>query len=157
MNKTIITIIIAAVVLVGGYFLLRGAYQPSPSVPQSSNQQPNQLPVSEQPSAPSPATENNVVIYTDNGYSPSTLTIKRGETITFKNQSSGSMWTASAIHPTHRLYGGTSLDEHCPDTAGAAFDQCSAGNTYSFTFTKSGTWRYHNHLSPSDTATIIVE
>ncbi|BCX15823.1 MAG: hypothetical protein KatS3mg098_052 [Candidatus Parcubacteria bacterium] len=104
--------------------------------------------------------EQSVVTYTNSGYSPSILKIKAGTTVIFKNESSRSMWTASAFHPSHTVYGGTSLEEHCPDTAAVAFDACSGvlpGNSWSFTFTKKGSWKYHNHLAPSDFGTIVVE
>lgn len=102
----------------------------------------------------------NIVTYTDSGYSPRTLKVKVGETVTFKNQSLQAMWPASDFHPTHRVYSGTSLQEHCPDTTGTAFDACTEiqpGDSWSFTFNKQGTWKYHDHLSPSHTGTIIVE
>lgn len=107
--------------------------------------------------ADSGANEENVVIYTANGYEPSTLTIKAGETVTFKNESGQSMWTASNVHPSHTLYDGQNLDAHCPDTAGTAFDQCATGDEYSFTFTKAGSWGYHNHISSNHMGTIVVE
>jgi len=172
MNKTIIAIVIIAVVIVGGYFLIfRGASQPTPSVSQPSNQQPiTQSPASEPsvperpsqqpPASQAPAVKEKVVTYTNSGYSPSTLTVKKGETVTFKNQSSRSMWPASAIHPTHRVYSGTSLDEHCPDTTGTAFDACKGylpGKSWSFTFNKAGAWKYHDHLNPGAIGTIVVE
>lgn len=150
MNKTIITTVIAIVILVGGYFLLRGAYQEAPLVPQASNQQTTPPP----PKTQSQAAEKKVVIYTDSGYSPSTITVKKGETITFKNQSSRSMWTASGVHPTHKLYPTTG------GCIGSTFDACKGvqpSGSWSFKFDIVGTWKYHNHLNPSDTGTIVVE
>lgn len=168
MNKTIITIIIIAVVLVGGYFLLGGTYQPKPSVTQPSSkatqssalEPSNDVAIPQPPVSQTSTTEEKVVTYTDLGYSPSTLTVKNGETVIFKNQSSQSMWTASAVHPSHIVYSGTSLGTHCPDIKNTTFDTCAGtkpGSAWSFTFTKQGTWKYHNHLSPGDTGTIIVE
>jgi plastocyanin len=175
MGKTIVAIIAIVIILVGGYFLFfRSTSQPAPSVAVPSSKQPTaQPPVSEpttetmpsqQPLPPASQTpeaeEKYVVIYTDSGYSPTTLKIERGKTVTFKNQSTQSMWPASAVHPTHRVYSGTSLDEHCPDTAGTAFDACKGflpGQSWSFTFNKTGTWEYHDHLNPSHTGIIIVE
>lgn len=157
MNKTITTIIII-IILLGGYFLLKDTSEPIPSVSESTNQEPITEPSTlEQPSEQLPTTEENVITYTNTGYSPNTITIKVGETVIFKNQSTNNMWTASGAHPTHFLYSGTSLEEHCPDVSSTAFDQCGSGNEYSFTFMKSGTWKYHNHLNPSDTGTIVVE
>jgi len=167
-NKTIITIVIVALVLLGGYFLFRGVSQTTPSVSKPSSQQAaTQPPAAEQPSAqlpvgqtPAAEEEEYVVTYTSSGYSPNALTIKKGETVTFKNQSSQSMWPASAMHPAHTVYSGTSLDEHCPDTAGTAFDACkgySPGESWSFKFDKVGSWKYHDHLNPSATGMIVVE
>lgn len=108
-----------------------------------------------------PAVEaQNVVVYTDSGFSPTTLNVKRGETVTFENRSSLNMWPASALHPTHAVYDGTSLQEHCPNNANTAFDACEGippGSSWSFQFNRSGTWKYHDHLSPRYTGTIIVE
>ena len=160
MNKTIIVIIIVAVALVGGYFFLRGL-RSSPreaSAPPVSGTSDKATP--QQPTSQTPATEEKIVTYTDSGYSPGTLTVKRGETVTFKNQSSQSMWTASALHPTHRVYSGTSLDEHCQGSANTAFDACKGilpGGLWSFKFDKTGTFKYHNHLSPKDSDAIVVE
>lgn len=150
MNKTIIAIVIIAVIVLGGYFLFKGAYQPTPVIPQTSNQQTAPQP----PAAQSPIAEEGVVTYTDSGYSPSAITVKKGETITFKNQSSRSMWTASAVHPTHRGYPTTG------GCIGSTFDACKGiqpGNSWPFKFDIAGTWKYHNHLNPSDTGAVVVE
>lgn len=101
--------------------------------------------------------EENTVSYTDTGFSPSPLTVQVGETITFVNDSSGEMWVASAMHPTHDVYDGTSREEHCPNPDGIAFDQCEAGETFSFTFDQSGTWGFHNHLNANHSGQIIVQ
>lgn len=102
----------------------------------------------------------NIITYSDSGYAPASLKVKEGEAVIFKNESSKSMWTASGAHPTHRLYDGTSLSEHCPSGANSAFDACKAilpADSWSFTFTKKGTWKYHNHLNPTNTGSIVVE
>ncbi|MCK9351997.1 MAG: cupredoxin domain-containing protein [Candidatus Pacebacteria bacterium] len=97
------------------------------------------------------------VSYSDTGFSPKTITIKAGDTIKFTNNSSGTkMWVASDPHPAHTDYSETPRDTHCPDTAENAFDQCSDGKAYSFTFDKIGTWEYHNHLLAADRGEVIV-
>ena len=101
-----------------------------------------------------------VVIYGDTGFSPSSVEIRAGETVKFINQSAGKMWVASAMHPTHTAYSGSTLAQHCPDTDNNDFDQCTAsdsGTSWSFTFTKTGTWKYHEHTNPSRFGTIIVK
>ena len=85
------------------------------------------------------------VSYGDDGFSPRTLTVLRGSTVRFTNISTRGMWVASGMHPTHQLLPG--------------FDQLSAAaknGTYSYAFDNVGTWQYHNHVNPTDVATIIV-
>ncbi|KKU76346.1 MAG: Plastocyanin [Candidatus Giovannonibacteria bacterium GW2011_GWB1_47_6b] len=94
------------------------------------------------------------VIYTDAGFSPSTVTIKRGETVIFKNNSSEAMWVASAMHPTHDLY---PIKGGCVNSA---FDQCeeaAPGGSWSFKFDVAGIWKYHNHLNLSKFGSVVVE
>lgn len=91
------------------------------------------------------------VTYSATGFSPSSVTIKKGGTVTWRNESGGNMWVASAQHPTHTVYAGTSRTEHCGTTAEAvSFDQCRAeSGNFSFTFTKVGSWAYHDHINAS--------
>ena len=162
MNKFVIVIIVVLIIILGGYFIWGKMYQStSPAYQPLSEQTTPQLNVNPQPSTEQvPTTNNNIITYTNSGYSPNTLTIKVGETVTWKNQSSSGMWTASAMHPSHTKYSNTSLDEHCPDTANTSFDECKSaqpGESWSFTFQKKGTWGYHNHVKASDFGKIIVE
>jgi plastocyanin len=86
-----------------------------------------------------------VVTYTDTGFGPEVINIKQGSMVTFVNESSRPLWVASAVHPTHQLLPG--------------FDQLksvSKEGVYEYTFTKVGTWKYHNHMSPDDMGTVIV-
>lgn len=103
-------------------------------------------------------TEENTVTYTDSGFSPETITIEQGETVTWESEGS-TMWVASDQHPLHTEYSDTSRTEHCSngDQTEAAFDQCSASSSFSFTFEKTGEWDYHNHESSFHYGTVIVE
>lgn len=86
-----------------------------------------------------------VVTYTDAGYAPKEITVKKGTTVTFRNESVSGMWTASGTHPTHKLLPG--------------FDQLKSvmkGGTYEYTFLKVGRWQYHNHLKSTDGGMVIV-
>lgn len=103
-----------------------------------------------------------VITFTDNGFSPATVTITRGETVRFINDSSRSMWVGADEHPTHTEYDGTSTREHCVNgmNTGNSFDQCASvakGEFWDFTFEKTGTFGYHNHVGASNTGTIVVE
>ncbi len=87
-----------------------------------------------------------VIKYTDNGFVPKSVTIKKGETVEWDNETTDSMWVASSPHPQHTDYPG--------------FDQLKGagkGESYSFTFDKAGNWKYHNHLDPKDYGVVIVQ
>ncbi len=99
---------------------------------------------------------NASVSYSGSSFSPKTVTIKKGGTVTWTNDSTGKMWVASAQHPSHTAYAGTSRAEHCPDASKTAFDQCQGGDAYSFTFDKVGTWNYHDHINASALGTVVV-
>ena len=76
---------------------------------------------------------------------PATVTIERGDTVVFANESAEDMWPASDVHPTHELYPG--------------FDArrgVASGRSWSYTFERPGRWTYHDHLSPETTAAIVV-
>lgn len=96
------------------------------------------------------------VTYDGKSFSPSMVTIKKGGTVTWVNNNGKDMWVASAQHPSHTAYSGTSRTEHCPDTSGTAFDQCAGDGNYSFKFDKVGTWAYHNHSAPTKFGKVIV-
>ena len=98
----------------------------------------------------------NVVTYTDGGFSPKEITIKKGESVTFMNESDGEMWTASAQHPTHKNYP-TKSDNDC---FGSSFDQCEStesGTEWTFIFDAEGEHTYHNHMKSNHFGKIIVE
>lgn len=155
--------IIAVIVVVAGAIFLYAynksatpAVSPSPTETAMVSQS-----VSPSASPSSSAISNHVTVtYTDSGYSPKSVIIPVGGTVTFVNNSSRQMWTASDPHPLHNGYSGTSESQHCPDTANVAFDECksaTAGQSWSFTFTKAGTWGYHNHRREEDGGTVIVQ
>lgn len=83
-----------------------------------------------------------IVKYSKNGYFPSSIDVKLGQTVRWESDGSP-MWTASAMHPTHEIY---------PE-----FDQKATGNVYEFTFTKAGSWKYHNHVSANHFGTVNVK
>ncbi|MEX2033110.1 MAG: hypothetical protein WD889_00930 [Candidatus Colwellbacteria bacterium] len=98
------------------------------------------------PTSSAPSAAKLEVVYTASGFSPKTLIVKTGDTVLFKNNSGRDFWPASAVHPTHTLY---------PE-----FDAkraISSGGSYSFTFTRTGSWKYHDHLNPGATGTITVQ
>ena len=150
-------IIVLIIVIIGGWFMFSGTPAEAPATSVT-----NQMPVVGS-TTPEMIVENTTpevtVTYTDQGFSPKSVTITVGTKVNFVNESSGNMWVASAAHPTHTAYSGTSLSQHCPDTANESFDECAKdapGTTFSFTFNKEGTWKYHDHLNASKFGTVVV-
>lgn len=163
MKKVTLTFIAVGVIIGTSYFLFKDVGRAPVSYQSQNEQQLNEVQGQETqplPKLEQEVTQQNEVVYTDSGFIPSTLIITVGETVTFKNQSGGGMWVGSAMHPSHMVYGGKSLEEHCPDAENDDFDQCAAsqpGESWSFTFKKAGTWGYHNHANPSHFAKITVD
>ncbi len=79
-------------------------------------------------------------------FSPANVTVKKGTTVTWTNNSNQSLWVASNPHPTH--------------TGLPGFDELKGmmkGESYSYTFTKTGSFGYHDHLNASSGGTVTVE
>lgn len=80
---------------------------------------------------------------TAEGYSPSTITIKSGEEITWTNADT----TARDL---------VADSETLPDFGGA--EALNAGDTYTYTFDQDGTYHYYDPADPTKfTGTVIVE
>lgn len=149
--------IVLIIVIVGGWFLFRGTPAQAPTVTDQTASVVSTT--TDAVATTTPIAPAVTVNYTDQGFSPKSVSISLGTVVTFVNQSSGNMWVASAVHPAHAAYSGTSLSQHCPDTTNISFDECTAvasGNSFSFTFTKAGTWKYHNHTKASDFGAVTV-
>lgn len=96
------------------------------------------------------------VTYTSSGFSPRTVTVLQGGTVVWVNESGRNMWVASVVHPTHTFY----PEKTASDCLGSSFDACvgiANGESFEFTFNSAGSWKYHNHLSPARTGTVVVE
>lgn len=163
MNRTITIIVAVVVILALGYYWYtqRGGN----NAPQTENVSSSAQTSPAQTETPSAATGTGSVTsktvtvrYTRDGFFPATVTINKGDTIMFVDETGGGVWIASNPHPGHEGYDGTTRSEHCASgyTGPAPLDQCSAGTSYSFTFEKTGTWGYHNHRNYTETGTIAV-
>ncbi|MGE5541056.1 MAG: hypothetical protein ACM3TU_02100 [Bacillota bacterium] len=163
--KIALAIIIAILVIGGSYLLFVHKTQApvtNPALEGSDTSAPlettNPNPPVDSTGATSQVVTPVTVTYTDTGFSPKTLNITVGTTVHFVNNSSHGMWVASAVHPTHAAYDGTTLQQHCSN--GSSFDECTStgkSGSYDFTFTKAGTFNYHNHVLANDTGTIVVK
>lgn len=110
------------------------------STPASSN-----LSTNTNPSANTDQTGATTITYSNNGFSPSTLTVKAGTIITIKNTSSRLMQFDSDPHPAHT------------DDPELNAGSIVPGDSKTITVTVTGSHGYHNHLNPSDTGTLIVQ
>jgi len=137
MKQQSIILILAAVVIVGlAAFLFQGGI----NLPTSGTQQQVQT------TQPAPTGKTVTVEITSSGFNPSSVTINSGDTVKFVNRDSSRHQPASNPHPIHTDYPG--------------FDArrgLATGESYSFTFTRKGTWGFHDHLNPGTTGTIIVQ
>lgn len=79
-------------------------------------------------------------------FSPQTVTIKVGGTVTWTNNDSVVHQPASDPHPTHTNLPGF-------DALGGV----QTGKTFQFTFTRAGTFTYHDHPFTSRTGKVVVE
>lgn len=86
------------------------------------------------------------VSYNGTAFSPSKLEIKNGDIVRFKNDSDKDFWPASSPHPAH-----TDYPEFDPKK------KLAPNSIWEFKFTKSGTWKFHDHLVPSAYGSITVE
>ena len=154
-TSSIVAVVVAVVVIAGAVWWLMSQPAAAPQA-NTNTQAPAAVADNTTPAAPMSAT----VTYGANGFSPSTVTVAKGGTVTFVAAAGADeMWIASNPHPIHNAYDGTTLSQHCAQgySGPAPFDQCAAGNSFSFTFDKVGSWPYHNHGNSSDFGTVIVQ
>lgn len=132
---------VVAVIVIAGIWLLTGSKKvaPAPS--------PTSAPaVFQETATPSTQVSQNVVTISSSGFIPQTITIKAGESVTWVNGDNSSHQVNSAVHPTHQVY--------LPlNTVG----QVRAGESKSLMFPDQGSFKYHDHLNPSLTGTVVVE
>ena len=81
----------------------------------------------------------------DSGFSPTELTVRIGDTVTFKNAGTHAIWPASDPHPTHEDLSPFDPRKGVPP-----------GESWSYTFTTPGSWRYHDHLNVTAQGEIFV-
>jgi plastocyanin len=163
MNRSgwIAVVVVGLVLLLGGWWLLAMNNQPATETTTPTNDSQSTPPTQENtnngssneeqaPSLPDTSAEEGAktitVSYTNNGFQPSNLgTIKAGDKVVFTNNSSGQMVVASDPHPAHSNY---------PEFESSSL---GAGQSYTFTFQKTGTWGFHNHLNSSHKGTVTVQ
>lgn len=121
-----VVVLLAIVIIIGVVFSRRGKQATQPPV--------GKIP---EPTA--------VVTITKDGFVPSTLTIKKGQTVKWVNNIDSPHRVASDPYPTHTglpgFDSGNNLDK---------------GSTYVFNFQNTGTFGYHDHLNPQTIKGVIT-
>lgn len=92
----------------------------------------------------SSATATATITYTDSGFSPSMVTVKSGDTVAVKNNSSSTIQFDSDPHPVHT------------DDTDLNVGTVDPGQTKTFTVTKTGQFGYHNHFNPNQKGSITI-
>lgn len=145
MNRGLITASVLAVLLIGAYALYRTTAQtaPTPS-PVANIPAPTSAEVISSPT-PTASTSATVISINNTGFTPQTVTIKAGETVTWVNTDTTTHNVSSAIHPTHLLYPPLNLGT------------IKTGGSQSLSFPIAGSYKYHDHIYPKLSGTIVVQ
>lgn len=130
-NKIIVGVVVAVVVIGAAVLLLSKGNSQQPSMTPQPQTQTN-------PSTGNSETAGSAVTIQNMAFSPSTLTVKVGDKVTWTNQD-------SAGHSA-------TADDGSFDTGVLA-----QGQSGSATFAKAGTYTYHCSVHPGMKATIVVE
>ncbi len=162
-TSTIALVVIVLLVAAGGWYFFTQKAQmpvaPSGQTQTAGNAEDTDY-MSDAGTASETALMSATVTLTDSGFLPATVTIAKGGTVTWVNQSGKPIWVASAMHPDHVVYDGTTRSGHCASSYSGAkpFDECTASTAdYSFTFDKTGTWGYHDHVNASHFGKVVVQ
>ena len=103
--------------------------------------------------------EEHRIRITSSGFIPKEVSVERGEAVTFVNEDDAEHWPASNLHPTHTVYPNSDIRKCGTKDGDSMFDSCRGlkrGESYTFTFTEIGTWRFHDHLHANLGGTIVV-
>lgn len=92
------------------------------------------------------STNSSITIKLQNsGFYPAEIKINKDDVVKFISSRNKPFWPASDIHPTHSIY--PDFDSQKP---------ISPTQSWEFKFDRVGSWKYHDHLSPSFRGTIVV-
>jgi len=144
MKKAVVPIVVGLLVIGGVFWFMQK--DKTANAPAATNTTPSTT----TPSTSSDTTTTDTVSaqtisYTSSGFSPKSITVKAGESITVTNNSNSDLDFASDDHPTHKKESEMNIGMINP------------GESKTLTITKTGTWGYHNHENASHTGTVIVQ
>ena len=144
MSKTLMGVLVAIVVVAGLWFVLKSKGENTVVAP-TTNETSSTTNEATKPAEPAMAENASSVSIRATGFEPQALTVKVGTKVTWTNKSDVAGNVSSAVHPTHLVYPPLNLGD------------VAAGQSVSLTFDKAGTYKYHNHLNPSQFGSVVVE
>jgi plastocyanin len=153
MKKAVVAIVVV-LIIIGAIIGLKGSdnknsstttTQPTTQNTTSTNQTAEPSAQSSNSSSTDQTQSQNTITYSNDSFSPSTLTVKAGTTVTVKNASSQAIQFDSDPHPVHT------------DNTDLNVGVISAGQSKTFLTNRTGSFGYHNHLNPSETGTLVVQ
>ena len=144
-SKTLPIIIGVAIVLLGIIAIAMLYNKPTTktpvtTTPPATTQTPAPSSSTQQPAQSGTNTAAEKVAIQNFAFTPSSITVKVGTTVTWTNSDS----------VAHTVTADTSSSD------GPASGSLASGDTYSFTFKKAGTYAYHCAVHPHMTGTVIV-
>jgi plastocyanin len=137
-----ITVVIAAVIVVAvaAFAASRPKGQNSSTSGGATNS-----PQAQASTSASDQASGTVMSYGDSGFSPASVTVKSGGTVTFKNTSSEEIQVDSNPHPVHT------------DDTDLNVGPIAPGQSKTVTLSKTGTFGIHNHLDPSEMGHVTIQ
>lgn len=147
MNKKLIGVVIAVILIVAAVVLMslnkKDVQAPSAGETIITDSNSGET-VPEEPTETAETSATATIVFTNDGFTPNTLSVKKGTVVTVKNESSKRVQFSSDDHPTHRLNTEMNLKT------------LSAGESATFTADTVGTHGFHDHIDDSKTGTLIV-
>lgn len=154
-RKILIGVLVVVAVAVGIYFYIATSGTPVAAVPKKMLPSDWPAPTPEEKAQLATSKGAQVLVsYTERGFEPVKVTIKKGDTIRFANNSSGDLWV-SAGGSVGSVYPGTGKE--CGQSA---FDSCRILRPlhfWEFTFDIAGTWGYKNVSDTAMMGVVIVQ
>lgn len=143
-RKRLITAIIAAAVVIAGLIFFGITNRPHQTPPTTDSANPRATTSNQSKDVVPAPSDRMMVLFTQSGFQPARVTVKKGSVVTIKNDSNETVQFSSDDHPTHRKNPEMNLRPLGP------------GESASYTATKVGEWGYHDHLHADKTGTITV-
>lgn len=134
MNRRLVVAIIFALILGLVFFVIKPGSDKGPTREQ----------ISKRMAVPTPIKINQITL-TSTGFTPKTITIGRGETVSWLNSSGRDATVNSDPYPKNDLFKFLNLGEF------------RANTTVQAIFEEVGQYGYHNHLVPAQTGVVIVK